>query len=577
MFIDIVPNRNSPPAVLLREGWREGGKVKKRTIANLSSLPREQVELLRLVLKGKKLAPVEEVFGVARSTPHGHVAAVLGVLRKLGVDSLLASRPCRERDVIVALLVERLLFPASKLASVRLWRQSTLAGEMGVADATVDEVYRALDWLFARQARIEKKLAGRHLEEGAMALYDITSSAYEGHHCPLACYGHNRDGRKDLPCIVYGLLADRQGRPVAVEVHPGNTGDPATVPQQVDKLRERFELERVVLVGDRGMLTHKQIRRLGQYPELGWISALRSSDIRKLADSGALQMSLFDEQNLCEIASPDFPGERLVACFNPLLKDERQRKREELLAATEQALDKIVREARRRTRTLLSDKEIALKAGKVLDRHKMAKHYELSIEGGRFRYERRHEAIDKERALDGVYIVRTSVAQQALSAEDAVRSYKGLSQVERAFRCIKGVDLRVRPIYHRTEQHVRAHIFLCMLAYYVEWHMREALAPLLFEDEQLAQLRRTRDPVGPAQISETAKEKKAARKSREGFPLHSFKTLLQELATQCRNRCYIPGSPESAFDMLTDPTPIQTRAFDLLGLNPETVPSKQQK
>lgn len=566
MFIDTVPNRKSPPAILLREGWREDGKVKKRTIANLSSWPPELVEAMRLVLKGKKLAPVGETFAIARSAPQGHVAAVLGTLRKLGVDTLLAAKPCRERDLIVALLVERLLFPASKLASVRLWKQSTLADELAVADAKVDEVYQAMDWLLNRQGRIEKKLAKRHLGEGALVLYDLTSSAYEGHHCPLARYGHNRDGRKDLPCIVYGLLTDDQGRPVAVEVHPGNTGDPTTVASQVEKLRERFALEHVVLVGDRGMLTQAQIRKLREHPALGWISALRSTDIQQLVESGALQLSLFDQQNLCEITSPDYPGERLVACFNPLLKDERARKRQDLLQATQQALDKIVREAARRTKKLLSNEEIALKAGKAVNRHKMAKHFQLTIENGRLHYTRNEAAIERESALDGFYVIRTSEPREQLSAEDAVRSYKSLSQVERAFRCLKGVDLRVRPIYHRTEDHVRAHIFLCMLAYYIEWHMRQALAPLLFHDEQLPQLRKTRDPVRPATASQAAKEKKLLRTTTDGLELHDFKTLLQALATRCRNQCYIPGHPENTFAVLTDPTALQTRAFELLDL-----------
>lgn len=564
MFIESVPNRNSPPAILLREGWRENGKINKRTIANLTGWPPELVEAMRMVLKGKKLRPVDECFAIARSTPQGHVAAVLGTLRKLGVDTLLASRPCRERDLIVALLVERLLSPASKLASVRLWQESTLAEELGVADATVDEVYQALDWLLERQRRIENKLAKRHLKEDALVLYDLTSSAYEGHHCPLARYGHNRDGRRDLPCIVHGLMTDDQGRPVAIEAHPGNTADPATVPSQAEKLRGRFGLRHVVLVGDRGMLTQAQIEKLREHPELGWISALRSTDIRKLVEGEALQLSLFDQQDLAEITSPEYPGERLVACFNPLLKDERRRKREELLLAAEQDLAKIVRQVARRTKTPLGKEEIGLKAGKIINRRKMGKHFELTIEDGHFHYARKAAAIEAESALDGIYVIRTSEPAQRLSAEDAVRSYKSLSQVERAFRCLKGVDLRVRPIYHRTEAHVRAHLFLCMLAYYIEWHMRQALAPLLFHDEELPQLRKTRGPVGPAKTSESAKEKKLARETTDGLPLHSFKTLLEHLATRCRNQCYAPGQREFTFDILTDPTPLQTKAFELL-------------
>ena len=567
MYIDTVPNRNSRPAVLLRESRREGKKTIKRTLANMTDWPADVVETIRRTLKGEALCAAQDLFGVERSSAHGHVAAVLGTVRRLGVDRLIASKPCRERDLIVALIVERLLHPASKLATVRLWHTTSLAEELGVADAAVDEVYDALDWLLARQERIEAKLAKRHLAEDGLVLYDLTSSSYEGHTCPLARYGLNRDGKKDLPCIVYGVLADVEGRPVAVNVYAGNTADPTTVPDQVETVRERFGLSHVVLVGDRGMLTQTQIDAVRAYPGLGWLSALRSADIRALVDGGALQLSLFDQQNLAEIVSPDFPAERLVACFNPLLAEDRKRTREELLHATEKALDKIVNEAARRTRTPLPKDEIGIKVGKVINRHKMGKHFQCTIEDGRFAYTRNTAAIQRESDLDGIYIIRTSEPAHRLTAQDAVRSYKSLAQVERAFRCLKGLDIRVRPIYHRTEDHVRAHIFLCLLAYYVEWHMRQALAPLLFQDEELAEHRKTRDPVAPATASMSAKQKKRTRHTTDGLPLHSFQTLLATLGTRCRNHCYGKNDPEKKpFVLLTDPTPFQQRAFELLGL-----------
>lgn len=569
MYIDAVPNRNSPPALLLRESRREGKKTIKRTLANITHWPSEVVEAIRSALKGETLYRAEDLFAVDRSVPHGHVEAVLGMLRRLGLDALIASKPCRERSLIVALVVERLLHPASKLATLRLWSATTLAEELGVQDATVGEVYEALDWLLARQARIETKLARKHLAEGALVLYDVSSSSYEGHSCSLVRFGNNRDGKKDLPCVVYGLLADAQGRPVAVDVYPGNTADPTTVPDQVKVLRERFGLSHVVLVGDRGMLTQTQIDALRQYPGIGWISALRSEDIRALMDRGAVQLSLFDQQDLAEITSPDFPGERLMACYNPLLAQDRARTREELVAATEKALAKIAKEAARRTRTPLTDDEIGVKVGKVINRHKVGKHFQWTIENGRFAYERKTAAIQRESELDGIYIIRTCEPPERLSAADTVRSYKGLARVERAFRCLKGVDLRVRPIYHRTEDHVRAHIFLCMLAYYVDWHMRQALAPLLFHDEELDEQRKTRDPVAPAKPSASAKEKKCQRQTTDGFAVHSFDTLLTALSTRCRNHCHSNAGPNKKnFTLTTEPDPLQRRAFELLGVKP---------
>lgn len=552
---------------LLRRTFRDGAKVKHETLGNISHLPPELIGLIRRSLAGEKFLPVSDAFLVERNLPHGHVQAVLGTLRRLGVESLLASKPSRPRDLVVAMITERLLHPCSKLATTRLWHTTTLAEELQVADATEDDLYQALDWLLAQQERVERKLAARHLQSGALVLYDVSSSYYEGHTCPLARHGHNRDDKKGLPIIVYGLLTDSAGRPVAVNVYPGNTGDSTTVPDQVEKLRVRFGLSRVVLVGDRGMLTETQIHQLQQHPGLGWISALRGPAIRELVDGGSLQLSLFDQQNLAEIRSPDYPGERLVACFNPLLAEERRRKRKELIGATEKDLRRIAAEVSRRKRKILPQTEIALKVGKVLNRYKVAKHFSLTIANGVLRWERREDSIRREGELDGVYVVRTSEPKRRCSAEDTVRRYKSLAQVERAFRSLKGLDLRIRPIHLRTEDHVRAHIFLCMLAFYVEWHMRKDLAPLLFDDEQLDQDRKRRDPVLPAECSASAKAKKIDRVTTDGFPVHSFETLLRELGTRCRNACRIPSDPGgTTFQQLTEATPLQARALQLLGL-----------
>ncbi len=552
---------------LLRRTFRVGSQVKHETLGNISHLPLELIDLIRRGLAGEKFLPASAAFQILRNLPHGHVQAVLGTMRKLGIDSLLSSRPCPERNLVLAMIAERLLYPCSKLATTRLWHTTTLAEELAVTEATEDNLYRAMDWLLARQARIESKLAARHLSEASTVLYDVTSSYYEGHTCPLARRGHDRDGKRGLPIIVYGLLTDLEGRPVAVEVYPGSTGDPTTVADQVEKLRQRFGLTRAVLVGDRGMLTQAQINKLKQYPGLGWISALRGPAIRELVEAGSLQLSLFDEQNLGEIRSEEFPGERLVACFNPLLADERRRKRQELLEATAQQLDRIAAEVRRRKRTPMPQTVIALKVGKVLNRFKVAKHFLLSIADGHFSWTRHEESIRREAQLDGIYVIRTSEPAERLSAAEAVRRYKGLAQVERAFRTLKGIDLRVRPIHHRTADHVRAHVFLCMLAFYVEWHMRKALAPLLFEDEELDADRLRRDPVARAEASSSARTKKQARVTTEGFPVHSFDTLLRELSTRCKNTCRVAADPNGAtFQQLTAATPLQARALELLGL-----------
>ena len=569
MYVETVPNRSSPPAILLREGWREGKRTCKRTLANLTHWPPEQIESLRRVLRGETLVSIEEVFAVERSLPHGHVEAVLGIVRKLGVEKMLSSRRCRERDLVLGMLVEQLIHPCSKLATTRMWHTTTLAEELSIGDADEDALYEALDWLLERQGRIERKLAKRHLSEGGLVLYDVSSSYYEGHTCPLVHYGHDRDKKKGKPIVVYGVMTDPVGRPVAVEVYPGNTGDPTTVPDQVEKLRQRFGLSRVVLVGDRGMLTQTQIQHLKAYPGVGWISALRSPAIRKLVESGALQMSLFDHQSLAEIVSPEYPGERLVACLNPLLRDERRRKREALLGMTAGALEKIAGQVARRTKKPLGKDEIGLKVGKIINRFKVGKHFKLRIEDSHLAWERDEAAIQREEALDGIYVIRTSEPRKRLSAENAVRQYKSLSRVERLFRTLKGIDLRVRPIRHRTEAHVRAHIFLCVLAYYVEWHMRQALAPLLFHDEELDADRKVRDPVAPARPSASARRKKAKRVREDGLPVHSFETLLRALATRCRNMCRMKSAPAGVtIEQLTEPTRLQARAAELLAAYP---------
>lgn len=514
--------------------------------------------------------PAKTLFSVHSTRAHGHVEAVLGAVRRLGVDRLLSVKSCRERDLVVAMIVQRLLAPGSKLADVRRWRNSTLAEELSVGDADVDELYEALDWLLTRKDSIERQLAKRHLSDGALVLYDVSSSYYEGSTCPLAQLGHDRDEKRNRPIIVYGVLTDREGRPVAVDVYPGATGDPTTVPDQVDKLKHRFGLSQVVLIGDRGLLTSAQIKALREHPGLGWLSALRSAEIRKLVASESLQMSLFDQHNLAEIQSPDHPGERLIACFNPLLAEERRRKRDDLLAATETQLEKVVSEVARRTKTPFSPEEIGAKVGRVLHRFKVGKHFEWRIEEGQLRFSRRSESIAKEAALDGIYVIRTSANSETLSAEDAVRSYKRLAQVEQAFRCLKTLDLKIRPIFHHTEDHVRAHIFLCFLAYYLEWHLRKVWAPLLFEDEELAEDRNHRDPVAPARPSDSVKAKKASRITPQGWPIHSFQTLLEDLATRGRNTCGPQAEALSGatFQQVTDPSPLQAKALELLTMLP---------
>jgi len=568
MYIDEVPNRNSRPAILLRASRREGKKTVKKTLANMTDWPKELVNTIRSVLKGETMVPKDGLFAIERTMPHGHVEAVLGGMRRLGFEGMIASKRCRERDLVVAMVVQRLIAPCSKLATVRDWHDTTLGEELGVLDASEDELYGALDWLLKRQKRIENKLAKKHLAEGAAVLYDVTSSTYYGRTCPLAAWGNNRDGTKNL-CIAYGLLADREGRPISVEVYAGNTGDPSTIPEQVDKLRGRFGLSRVVLVGDRGMLTNTQIETLRRHRGVGWISALRSEGIRSLVESGDLQLSLFDEQNLAEITSADFPGERLMACYNPLLAQDRKRTREELLDETEKRLSMIDAQVRRRTKKPLNAAEIGVKVGRVTNRYKVGKHFKLTIEDNHFAFERDEASIAQEAGLDGIYVVRTSEARKDFSKEETVRTYKGLAQGEQAFRCLKGVDLRVRPIHHRTPDRVRAHVFLCTLAYYVEWHMRKALASVLFEDEELTEARATRDPVAKAEPSNAVKLKKASKLTPDGWPVQSLQSLMKTLGTRCRNTCRA-GNDKSrvTFYELTEPTPFQAHVFQLLGHSP---------
>lgn len=552
---------------LLRHSYREGDKVKHETLGNISRLGKPLIDIVRRSLAGETFVPVKEAFTIERSLAHGHVEAVAGTINKLGLQEVISTKRSRERDIVMAMIVERLIHPCSKLATTRLWHTSTLAEEFEVADANEDDLYDALDWLLLRQDRIERKLAARHFKEGSLVLYDITSSYYEGRTCPLARYGYNRDGKKGKPIIVYGLLTDPQGCPVAVEVYEGNTADSTTVPGQVDKLRERFGLDKVVLVGDRGMLTEAQIGNLKEHPGIGWISALRSEEIRKLTDSGVLQMSLFDQQDLAEISSPEFPGERLVVCYNPLLAEDRRRTRRELIEATEKKLRGIEKEVMCRRKHPMLASEIGKKVGKVAGRYKVDKHFVLTIQNGVFSFERNEESIRREEELDGIYVIRASEPKERMKAQDVVRNYKRLSQVERAFRCLKGIDLRIRPIHHRTPDHVRAHIFLRMLAYYVEVHMRKTLKPLLFDDEELGENRLTRDPVKPATASASANMKKARHLTHDGLPVHSFETLIMELGTRCRNLCRVNSAPEAGtVDIITKMTPLQKRVFDLLGL-----------
>jgi transposase len=562
MYIDIVPNRKSPPAILLRESVRQGQKIVKRTIANLSSLSIVQAQAIRRILKGEKLVRPEAHFDIVCSSAHGSVEAVLLTMRRLGLDQLIASRRCPERDLVIAMIASRILGPQSKLALSRSWENTTLGELLGVEGADEDALYAAMDWLYERQERIEQKLAERHFQEGGRVLYDLSSSYFEGKQCPLAARGYSRDQKKGKLQVNYGLLTDDRGCPVSISAFPGNTSDPQTLLSQVERLQGAFNLRSVILIGDRGMISQKQVDQLKGHPGVEWITALKTGAIRKLMDVEAIQLTLFDERNLFELTHPDFPGEKLVACRNPDLAFRRKHKRAALLKATAEALEKIQGMVARGY--LKEADKIGVRVGRAINQYKMAKHFKLEIAEHQFSFEVDEEKVSAEAALDGIYVIRTSLAD-ALSAADAVRHYKALSQVERAFRSIKTMDLEVRPIYHRQEPRVRMHLFLCMLAYYVKWHMMEAWRPLLFADEA-QQAKQQRDPVAPAERSSQAIAKIRSKQLPDGSPVHSYQSLLRNLATIVRNRCQSrdaqAGTPSFTID--TQPTPAQQKAFQLL-------------
>jgi transposase len=587
MYIEAVPNRNSPPAILLRESYRHEGKVRKRTLCNLSDWSPAHVEGLRGVLKGGTVIPAEhDAISVTRSLPHGHVAAALGTARKIGLDRILGPDGNRCRDLVLALLIGRILTPVSKLAAARTLTPATASSSLGEAlglgAVDDDELYAALDWLLARQAAIETALARRHLQNGTLVLYDVSSSYMEGRCCPLAKRGYSRDGRKGTLQIVYGLLCAPDGCPVAsqltalrgisplrglIEVFDGNTGDPTTLVPQIDKLKQRFGLSHVVLVGDRGMITEARITADIKSAGLDWITALRGPAIKDLLNSGALQLTLFDQRDMASITSPDFPGERLVVCRNPDLAAQRTRKREELLTATEKDLAAIKARVERKRHPLHGTAEIALAVGGALNTYKMKKHFDLNITDDAFSFARKTTEIAAEAATDGLYVVRTNLSEQTLGDADTVRSYKSLARVERAFRCIKTVDLNIRPVYHWLEDRVRAHVLLCMLAYYLEWHMRQCLAPMLFDDADKAEAEARRsNVVAQAQRSKTAVKKQTTGVTPDGLPVHSFRTLLADLATMARNTIVTAINPLCPLTVVTRPTPVQQKAFDLLGV-----------
>jgi transposase len=541
-------------------------------LGNLSHLPEHVIELIRRSLKGELLVSAEESFEIVRSLPHGHVAATLGTLRRLGLASILGAKSSRERNLVIAMVVARVLEPCSKLATARALEEQTASSSLGetlkLGKVDEEELYEALDWLLSRQQRIEKSLAERHLSEGSLVLYDVSSAYLEGRHCPLGRLGYSRDGKKGKLQIEFGLLCSAEGCPVAVEVFEGNTADPKTLASAIDKLTQRFRFQRLILVGDRGLITSARIREeLKASQAFDWITALRAPAIGQLLRGGSLQLSLFDEKDLVEIEDASYPGERLVVCRNPLLAEERARKRKELLEATEKELNKIVAATQREKNRLRGKDRIGLRVGRVLGRYKMGKHFRLNITEESFTYEREQEQIEQEAMLDGLYVIRTSVPEQMMSKEKVVRSYKQLSRVEQAFRCLKGVDLKVRPIYHRLAKRVRAHVLLCMLGYYVEWNMRRALAPLLFEDDDRAAAERQRaSVVAPAQRSSKAQRKATTKQTEEGTPVHSFPTLLRNLATIVKNHLQPRATSEASFEMVTTPTPTQKQAFELLGV-----------
>jgi hypothetical protein len=563
MHIDAVPNRGARPTYLLRESYREGPRVRKRTLANLSALSDAQIRAIRAVLAGEPLGPVAEHFEVLASRPSGAVQAVRVAMQRLGMEALLAARPSPMRTLVCAMVAARIVAAHTKLATTRWWHSTTLADDFGVAAADEDDLYAAMDWLLERQPAIEQKLAARHLRAGGLVLYDLSSSYFEGSHCPLARIGYSRDGKRGTLQVNYGLLTDARGCPVAVSVHEGNVADSLTVLPHIQQLREQFGIEQFVLVGDRGMISNPVLASMRDAGGIDWITALKSTAIRALVEQGQVQLGLFDERNLLELHCPDYPGERLIACRNPELAKLRTHKRDELLGATEANLAKI--KARVDAGKLAGRANIGLRLGRVINQYKVAKHFTLTIDEHAFSFARNGESIAAEAALDGIYIIRTSLAAPRMSAPDCVRNYKALANVERAFRSLKTLDLKVRPIHHRLAERVRAHIFLCMLAYYVEWHMREAWRELMFADPD-QQAKTTRDPVAPAQRSADALKKAAQQRLDDGTPVHSFVTLLAELSTIVRNTCRTPsaGTDLPTFDVLTTPNPTQQRALELI-------------
>jgi hypothetical protein len=572
MYITRVPNRGSPPAVLLRESFRENGRVKTRTLANLSRWPEHKLDRLDRALKGLPPADwdLSEAFDITRSLPHGHVAAVLGTAEKLGIPELIDPTPSRNRDLVCAMLIATVIEPGSKLAIARGLRAETATSSLGVvlgvSGADEDDLYAAMDWALERKDGIETALAARHLTNGTLVLYDVSSAAFEGHTCPLGAIGHARDGVKGRHQIVYGLLCSPTGAPIAIEVFDGNTADPKTLKAQIDKLKTRFGLSKIALVGDRGMLTSARIRDELRPAHLDWISALRAPQIKALVDHGALQLSLFDEQNLFEITHPDYPGERLVCCHNPALAQQRARKRAELLAATEKELQTIAEATRRQRRPLHGQDKIALRVGKVGNKFKMAKHFHLDITDDAFTFTRNQDSIAAEATLDGIYVLRTSLPDNALGRDDVVLRYKDLADVERFFRTLN-TELDVRPIRHRLADRVRAHMFLRMLSYYISWHMKQALAPILFHDnDKPAAAAKRADPVAPAQRSDEALQKATRKRTEDDTPVHSFTSLITDLATICANHIQ-PTDDLPAFTKTTTPTPLQRRAFDLLAVS----------
>jgi Transposase DDE domain len=570
MYVTRVPNRGSPPAVLLRESYREGGKVKNRTLANLSSWPEAKVEALSRALKGLPPAGLEGMVDITRSLPHGHVAAVLGTIRELGLEELIGPQPARQRDLVTAMITAAVIDGSSKLATARGLRPETAASSLGevlgLGSCDEDDLYAAMDWLLPRQEKIEDALAARHLRDGTLVLYDVSSAAFEGRTCPLGEIGHARDGVRGRLQIVYGVLTTTAGIPVAVEVFKGATGDPATLASQVNKLKERFGLSHVAVVGDRGMLTKARIRDDLKPAKLDWITALRGPAIKALLAEGAIQPTLFDETSMAEITHPDYPGERLIACYNPFLAAERARKRGELLDATQAELQKIDQATRRARRRLRGKDKIALAIGKVIDKKKVAKHFITDIRDDGFTWRRDEQKINEEAALDGIYVIRTSLPAAVLGTGGAVESYKALANVERVFRGLN-TDLLIRPIRHRLEDRVRAHVLIRMLAYYVTWHMQQRLAPMLFKDHDPAAGKAARpSPVAPARRSASAVAKAAAKVTADGGPVHSFATLLDDLATIAASRIQ-PAGGLPAFTLITTPTPVQRQAFELLGVN----------